>query len=156
MPASNPYERRRRNPHAHTLQAGYADGGIFPYGPQRSTVEFEDLEAMVGQAAARGRRQAAELAPERERQARYEAWAEGHEVGISDGEAELLRRIEARAADEIRAAYKATREILAVAEDDPRRVTKAELLERLERHQALLGRLWREYGIAFRGPDGEA
>lgn len=132
--AKNPYDRRRGSRERDGMMGMTA--GIAP--PRESPVAFEDLEALAYSARRRGLRESESRHEHELRQARREGWDEGREAGVDDGRDELLRRIDERFGEEVRAAIKASREMLEAFNADERKVPKRELAERVERHAILL------------------
>lgn len=93
--ARNPHERRidsdLRGQEAMTHMFSVGGPAV---GPRESPITMIELEAMVHQAHRRGRLDAEDAFPERERQARREAWDDGAKTGRTEGMHDLMAQIE--------------------------------------------------------------
>lgn len=134
----NPYDRRVQARRAREYQgdAVQAFGGPFLRGglvdtPRESPITMNELEAMVHQAKHRGRREVLDTVPQQLHDARRAAWEEGHEAGSEAGRGALLRAIDGRVGETVRAAHERAAKLLLAHQDDARKVTKDELVEAL-------------------------
>lgn len=132
--ARNPYDRR--NPD----RAGIPDGRMMANigsGPgterdRRFGLTIEDLHAIAWNARHRGMSEAHMEHAEALAVARQSAWQEGYGAAMVDGRDAVLEQIDRLYGEHVRAEIEKAGKLLAVAETEPRKVSKQQLVLALD------------------------